>query len=363
MINLNFLSVTITTDEESSFYQCNVTMKDTKDYFRFPRDTPFIVHLFNIDYHFIIDSRTLNRDIDEEGNYNEICSFSGLSPLAKYAVPRCTKITKTWETTEYASVIVEELIGPVNWQLIDWPIAAYRLAAEDAAPLDIALQIVNAVGGLIESQPDGSVVCRHRWPVSIKDFNTVLPDHILYENMILSLTEDPTNDTLIDSIRILDQDASYQDRMEYIPNILDSGEDDPFNGILYAFPSPWRENLRMVTTRFNAIRLGKSSEGTRIISDVNPDFPSEIISFINGQSSTTYPIMSLTTFEWLDENLGSVVVSSYSTSLTATMPGSYHGHSLAKVSYVTRYIAIPVSCVNQDEPIRAQFLLLELQNG
>lgn len=357
MADLDFLSVSISCDEESPYYQCEVTLKDAKDYVRFPRDKAFIVHLLDTDYHFIVDSRSLNRTIDDEGNYSETCTFSGLSPLVQLSSPRSIKLTKTWETPLAASVIVEELIGSVTWNLIDWIIPAYRLAAEQAAPLDVAQQIVQAVGGLIESQPDGSVICRHRWPVSIVDFDTAITDATLTENVIFSGTESPTNDELINNVRLMDQDAGYQDRLEYIPNKLGE-EDDPFHGILYAFPSPWREGLRIVTTRPSVISIGAISEGTRIIADSNVDYPAEILTFAERESSTQYPVMSLTDFEWLDENLGSVTVVPYSTTLEAGN-GTYGGYSLAKISYVTRYLSVPVTCIEQTEAIEAQFLLLE----
>lgn len=358
--NLDFLSCSITSDEDSPYFQCEVTMKNAQDYVRFPRDTPFQIHLLNIDYHFIVDSRSLNRSIDDDGNYSETCSFTGLSPLVRFASPRATKLTKTWTSATLASVIVEELIGTVTWNLIDWMIPAYRLAAENAAPLDIAQQIVQAVGGLIESQPDGSVVCRPRWPVSIQDFASTTPDHILEERMIFSAKESPTNDELIDRVRILDQDAGYQDRLEYVPNQIGEA-DDPFNGVLYAFLSPWREGLRLVTTRPSDVRFGPLSEGTRTIADSNPDYPAELLTFAEGESSTQYPIMSVTSFEWLDENLGGLVTTPYATTVTAGA-GAYGGYSVAKVSYVTRFLSVPVTCGNTTEPIEAQCLLLENQN-
>lgn len=362
MADLDFLSVSISCDEESPYYQCEVTLKDAQDYVKFPRDTPFIIHLFNIDYHFIIDTRGLNRNIDDEGHYSETCSLSGLSPLVRYASPRATKITKTWETSVAASAIVEELIGSVTWNLIDWIIPAYRLAAENAAPLDVAQQVVQAVGGLIESQPDGSVTCRHRWPVSIVDFDTSIADATLSETNIFSAVESTTQDEKVNRVRIMDQDAGYQDRLEYVSNKFENGEDDPFNGILYVFPSPWRSGLRIVTTRPSVIVLGTLSEGTRIIADSNEDYPAEILTFTERESSTQYPVMSLTAFEWLDEDLGSIVVAPYATTLEAGN-GTYGGYSLAKVSYVARYLSIPVSCLEQTEDIEAQFLLLETLNG
>jgi len=360
-MDYQIVTVTISSDEESNYYQCELELRDHQYYPDFYRDRPFLVHLFDIDYYFVVDSRTLNRTIDDNGNQVNTVSISGLSPLCLKGSPRATPITKTWDTPTMVSAIVEELIGVVNWQMVDWMLPAYRLSAENAYPLDIANQLVNAAGGLIESQPDGSVVCRHRWPVSIADIGTATVDLPLYENHIYSITESATNDELKNKVRILDQEATYQDSLEYIPNKI-NGNDDPFNGIMYAYLSPWREGLRIVTTRPSKISLGNLSEGTRTISDSNADFPAEIITFENREGSVRYPVMSLIDFDWLDEDLGSVVITPYSTTLTAG-DGIYGGYSLAKISYTTKFLQIPVSCVESTEDIEAQFLLLEHKDG
>lgn len=359
-MDYQLVSVTISCDEDSPYYQCELELRDHQYYADFPRDKPFLVHLLDQDYQFVVDSRTLNRTIDDEGNQVNTVSISGLSPLCLQSGPRAKTITKTWETPIYASQIVEELIGAVTWQLVDWQIPAYRLAAENAYPLDIANQIVNAVGGLIESQPDGSIVCRHRWPTSIATLDTVAAT-VLTENHIYAITESPTNDDLMNKVRIMDQQASYQDRMEYVPNKI-GDTDDPYNGILYAFLSPWRDGLRIVTTRPSKITLGSLSEGTRVIADTNLDYPAETITFDSREGSVSYPVMSLDSFTWLDENLGSIVVTPYSTTLTAGN-GTYGGYSLAKVGYTTRFISIPVHCLESIDSIEAQFLLLENKDG
>lgn len=363
-MNLDFISLSISSDEESPYFQCEVTLKDSTDYLRFQRDTPFTIHLFGIDYQFIVDSRTLNRTIDDQGNYEETCSFTGLSPLVRFSSPRAKKITQVWNLPCKASQLVQELIGSVIWNMVDWWIPAYRLAAESAAPLDIAAQIVTAAGGLIESQPDGSVVCRHRWPSPLADFEVASVDHCLYETHIFSSTESPTNDQLVNRVRILDQDSGYQDRMEYVPDKMEDGETDhPFHGTLYAYLSPWREGLRIVTTRPSVITLGQVSEGVRLIEDdpkSQPPKTAETITFTNGQGATQYPVMALTEVDWMDEELGAVIVAPYSTVLESGY-GRYHGHSIAKISYTTRFLKIPVRCEESVETIEAQFLLLEDQ--
>jgi hypothetical protein len=360
--DIQLLSASVTADEDSPYYQCEVELRDAKDYSTFVRDQAFILHLFDDEYHFVVDSKGLSRSIDDEGNYQESVTLSGLSPLCLKAAPRSTPITKVWVTPIMASDVVEELIGLVTWNLVDWMIPGYRLSADNADPFEIAQNIVNAAGGLLESQPNGSVVVRHRWPTSIAALDTGIPSTILSETMIYSAQEQPTQDVLMNRIRITDSNAGYQDRLEYEPNQV-YGEDDPWSGMLYAYLSPWRDGLRIVTTRGSKIQLGTQSESTKRIFDADDEQTAEVLTFEGGQSSTRYPIMTLDSLEWWDENLGGLTFVPYATTVEASAEGAYSGYSLAQIEYTTRRLQVPVRCTPDAEAIEAQFLLLETQNG
>jgi hypothetical protein len=161
----------------------------------------------------------------------------------------------------------------------------------------------------------------------------------------------------------MDTNAGYQDRLEYEPNKIGANENDPWNGIMYAYPSPWRDGLRMVTTRGSKVQIGNQTESTKQIFNQDEENTAETLTFESGQSSTQYPIMTLDAFTWLDENLGGLTYSPYATTLEASAPGEYYGYSLAEISYTTRRLQVPVHCSPSDGTIEAQFLLLETQNG
>jgi hypothetical protein len=181
--------------------------------------------------------------------------------------------------------------------------------------------------------------------------------------VIYSAQEQPTQDVLMNRIRILDSDAGYQDRLEYVPNDL-GANDDPWNGILYAYLSPWRDGLRIVTTRGSKVQVGNQTESTkRIFNGTTTEDTAEVLTFESGQSSTHYPIMTLDSLEWWDENLGGVTFVPYATTLEASAEGTYYGYSLAQIEYTSRRLQVPVRCTPSDGTIEAQFLLLETQNG
>lgn len=353
--NIQILSATITADENSSVYQCEVELQNAYDYFNFEYDDDFILHVLGTTYAFVVDGRSLNRSTDDVGHAVSSAKLSGLSPLCRYASPRATPVTKVWSSAVMASSAVAELVGAVTWTMVDWMIPAFRLSAEKAAPLDVAKSIVEAAGGLLESKPDGSIIARPRWPVSVPLITTTTPDHTLTEQVIYVSEERPSTDAVIDRIRISDSSAGFQDRLEFVKS-----EANPWQGWMYAYPSPWREGLRIATTRGSMIQLGTLVEGTRTIED-NPseNTTAETLTFIAGQSSTSYPVMQLIDVDWLDENLGGLIVAPYSTTLEVTAAGNYQGYSIGKVSYSTRFLKVPVICQHSTTEIEAQFLLLE----
>jgi len=332
-------SATVSCDEGSSYWSCEMQLVNASDKSLFTRNTPFYVSWFGTTFNFIVDNSPLNRSIDSEGNVNNTVSINGLSPLCMYESPRATVITKTWDTPLLSSVIVTELLGSVTWNFVDWVIPANRLSVDNASPLSVAKQIVEAAGGLIESNPDGSIVVRHKWPVAANLLSTDSAT-LLGDNNLFSVTESSANDNEINKLRILDADSTDRDTMEFVQD-----ENDWKKGVVRAYPSPWRANLSITKTRNSPpIYLTGESQTTESLT--------EIIEFTNGGGSTSKPISQLTTVVWMDVDLGGLSFQPYSTELTA----SIHGWSLAEVTYVTRYM---YTNARTEEATSAQFLLEE----
>lgn len=332
-------SATVSCDEGSSYWSCEMELVNASDKSLFQRNTPFTVSWFGTTFSFIVDNSPLTRSIDQEGNVSNTVSINGLSPLCTYESPRATVITKTWDTPLLSSVIVTELLGSVTWNLVDWVIPANRLSVDNASPLSIAKQIVEAAGGLIESNPDGSIVVRHKWPVAANLLSTASAT-LLGDNNLFSVAESSANDNEINKLRILDADSTDRDSMEFIRD-----ENDWKKGVIRAYPSPWRGNLSITKTRNSPpIYLTGESQTTESLT--------EIIEFTNGGGSTSKPISQLTTVVWMDVDLGGLSFQPYSTELTS----SIRGWSLAEVTYVARYM---YTNARTEEATSAQFLLEE----
>ena len=341
--------VSINADEGSSFYQCSATILHEVDYRKFVVDSEFTVHLFGDTYSFLVDSKNLSRTIDDDGHLSAQMTIEGLSPIVRSAAPRAITITKTWETPILLSAFITELIGPVDYQVADDYIPAYRLSAENAIPLDLARATMESIGALIESLPDGSVKVRKLWPVSMAALNTSTPDHTLNDDRLFAMSEAPENNDWRNRFRIIDVDSSVQDTLEFV---LDEGS--TLSGTMYAYPSPWRDGLTLRHTRGAPIYLGPLSEElVEMTINSEDEVEPELIEFQEGEASTRYPIESILSLTWLAVDLGAVAFTPHTKTLKSS---SGDGYSLAQIRYTTRRLKARTS---SSEYTSAQYLLEE----
>lgn len=334
---IDISSLDISHDEGSPYYECSLTLSNPLDYRYFVRDTFFTVTLFDKNYVFVVDERSYSRSANEQ-TIDFTASITGLSPLCMYDQPRSVMLTQTWEEYRTASSIVEELLGEVTWGIVDWVVPWYRVSANNSSPLSVARQLVEAAGGVIESQPNGIINVRHLYPTPVNEYQIVPAHHLLGSHHIYSMNEGSGNNVLVDRVRIRDLDGSEQDQFEFE---LDEGSS--YTGVLKAYLSPWRENINIYTTRGPVVVLGARIDKTEELE--------EIIEFTEGRGSSKRPIMNLISASWLSDDLGGFVYNDYDTQITA----ANGGYSLLSIKYVARYFEVRVSV--HENNTSAQFIL------
>jgi hypothetical protein len=238
-----------------------------------------------------------------------------------------------------AETAVENLIGPVDWQLPAWVIPAGRLLLENVTPLAAARNIVAAIGGIIESNPEGSVVCRGRHPVSIPQYGTTPPAGSLFDADVLSVSSQIAPMRGYNRVTIANEEGatgSASDRIEFVANA-----DDPYRGTVRAYLS--------VTRPVVLVHTGHASTVVASLGAVTRT-EAETVEFIEGQSSSRYPVAAITSSVWQHSALGAVVADGQN--LVAATPG----YSLLRITYTTTSIdwrvALPV-----DEEV--QFVLVD----
>ncbi len=139
-------------------------------------DDPIDLELGGEMFKLMVDNKTLERD----GVGMPRLTVSVVSPTARFVAPRATPMDKVWDEPVWARDAAEEAIGEgIRWDLVNWLIPGGRLAVHEASPLDVVRTIVEAVGGLVESLPDGMLRIRHRFPIAVPRWATASVDHVL----------------------------------------------------------------------------------------------------------------------------------------------------------------------------------------
>ncbi|HNG61947.1 MAG TPA: hypothetical protein PKZ52_19155, partial [Cellvibrionaceae bacterium] len=155
---VQLLQATLSCDEDSPVWIASLDIAELADFARIAIGDLITLTLGLEVFKLLIDGKTLSRESSVEPRY----TLSAVSPVARLEAPFAHPTPLYQSAAIAAHTAVTNQIGPVDWQLPVWTIPAGRLMLQDVTPLAAARQIVSSIGGLLESQPDGRVVCRRR---------------------------------------------------------------------------------------------------------------------------------------------------------------------------------------------------------
>ncbi|MBF0371245.1 MAG: hypothetical protein HQL52_17490 [Magnetococcales bacterium] len=173
---LQVSSLTLTQTEGDYAWVADLILADLAGHQRIRTDDLIVITIDGVPWSFIVDEKASQRSATSA----PVPTLSLVSPTASLASPRADTLELSWEDAVDAQTAVEQMLGvSVTWDLVAWTIPGGRLALYDTTPLEAARTVVEAAGGLIETQPDGSILVRHRYPTSPPDWGNATPDHIL----------------------------------------------------------------------------------------------------------------------------------------------------------------------------------------
>jgi hypothetical protein len=307
-------------DEGSPYWSCTLTLAHVTDYQKFTKDAPFSVHVYGDTYQFILDTKGLTRNKPGEVGM----TVSGLSPCMVFDTPRAPQVSRTWEQPVMARAACEALLGQtITWEVPDWLIPGYRLAVSNASPLYIVQLIARAVGGTLESNPDGSLVVRSLFPVSTDRYGSAPADQVLTDEADnITAREGVVYAAQYDKFYVTDATAeqSLRDSLEFIADDTDRSK-----GVLRVHPTPWRTNLVVTSTRDNVLLLPMGTVTRE---------EEEVIEITGGSGTVKYPVLSLVSYEWLDRDLGGLTFVPGTTGVTSA--STEHRYGLLRIRYRVR---------------------------
>lgn len=332
---IRIVQATLSCDEDSSVWIAQIEVADVAEFAQIAIGDGITLTLGLEAFALVIDGKTLSREsIDDQR-----CNLSAVSPLALLDAP-FAGTTRYYEAGAIlAETAVENLIGPVDWQLPAWTIPSGRLLLENVTPLAAARNIVAAIGGIIESAPDGGVICRRRHPVGVSNYGEVTPAGSLFDADVISARAQIAPLRGYNRVTLANEEGASMgtaDRIEYLADA-----EDPYRGTVRAYLTATRPVV-LVHTGHAATVMSSLGTVTRA--------ETELVEFIEGQASTRYPVTAITASSWQHADLGTVTATGQA--LVAAVPG----YSLLRITYTTTSldwrVALPV-----DEEV--QFVLVD----
>lgn len=309
---------TIEISEDSYSWTGTVNLAQIEDFDKFDYDDDVIVRLYGEEYELVVDGKDRGRT----GPAEVRSALRLISRSARSATPRADELTETFGAITASAAVAQILGVAVDWQIIDWLIPAGALAATNADRVELASQIAEAAGGLLETNIDGSFYVRDRYPDAVATWPTATPDQVYLEtDAIMSWSEGFRPQAIFNRFRISNgADARAGDRIEFTRD-----EDTGLAGLLHVFPSPWRD-VNVIHTSDPGIVL--VDEGDVFLER------EDVVEFRDGKGSVGDPVFSIQSVEWFDLDIGPVNFELDSRTVTSSDPVNLY--SLAKINYTTR---------------------------
>lgn len=320
-------------------WTCTAIITNVADYAQLRLDQRFALVIGSERYEFVVDGKELDRSAP--ANYG--MRVTGISPSSLLASPRCVSASYAWDTVTTASGIAKELIPELSWYPIDWVLPAYRFSVQSSTPVEAVRTLAEAIGAVLESEIDGSLYVRSKYPVSVEGYADSPVSHTLLEETdILSVSESYVSSEKFNRLIITDIEQSISDSLEWIEDYAGAT-----TGVVRAYLYPWRTAVSLLHTGVAGVSIAEPV--TTLTSH------EEIIEVFQGQGGTAYPIFSVSSIEYEAQDTGGIIFDPDSRTFTVGGPSF---NSVIRLVYVSRSLDYRVAL---PEVRPTQFLLESAQ--
>jgi hypothetical protein len=299
-------------DDGSPLWLADIVLTTAADYGAIQIGDALTLWLWGSPVSLICDERQMRRSASGAPSY----TIKALSPLALRGAPWHPPIMLG--TVGMARATVARILDQaVTWTLPDWPLPA-TAAALEGTPLDLARQIVGAVGGRLESAPDGTLRARPATPAPVPNWATA-DATALTDRDLLGHADSIGSGARINRLVITSGDSAGQSAQIQIAATADP--DDPLTQTVRAWPWPWRP-----------LELVHTGDGTTAVSAPTETLTAhtEQLTIAAGEASTERPVSTLIASHYQHADLGAV------TSDGPSVRTQTAGYSLLHLEYQAR---------------------------
>jgi hypothetical protein len=234
---------------------------------------------------------------------------------------------------------VEHLIGETYWHTVDWVLTPSAVFYSTTR-LDAAKAIVREAGGVIQSEPNGSVIIRHTYPDKIDQLGGAFIAHrISGTENLLEASELIGSYTEINRVIVTTERESGASRHDY--KVI---KETPTTATVEVYDNRPMARVTLLTTGdLNSVTIGAKQTTTS-------DIIVEVVEFRNGQARLQHKGIAMLGLKWQYQSLGSVRLEDNA------LIAENDGYSVAEVTYSTNKVAWQVS---NYKPELTQFLITE----
>nr|WP_321465170.1 hypothetical protein [uncultured Desulfobulbus sp.] len=304
-------------DESGDVLSCEIHVQTEAEYLLCPFGTGLQVKITSQEgtdvFVFVVTDPHID---DQHGSTSYV--IEAMSPAVLLGAPYADVIDG--EFSGLASEIAASLAGSlsISWETVDWRIPAASWIASGETPLALLKTLAAAVGAVVQSDPDGAIAIRPRYPVSLPKWETIIADLSLTETLDC-FTNGSTPDHRYGYNRFLvsnqssSADSLTLEQIDITSTVKEvRGYQVPWDGLfeLTHTGGPW--------VVIESLGIEEREE-------------TETVEFVAGAGTTQYPVYGLVTVDWQQNNLGTIT-----TAEDGSLTSAITGQSLCAITYLTR---------------------------
>jgi hypothetical protein len=283
---LDPVSISISGSLDQYSLSLSLGLATREEYLACPPGSALTMDLAGTSFSFRVEGRARNR---EHGS--AAYSITALSPAAWLDAPYAETLSA--EYTGLASTIAATLAGsiPLSWQTVDWTVAAGSLLAANETPLSLIRKLAAAVGAVVHSLPNGSMVVLPAYPLAVPTWAASSPGWISTDEDVITSVENYDHRPGFNRYIISDELATTETVR------LEQESIDSQRVRLRAYRTPWQA----VTIRHTG-----GDWVSLVALDIETREVEEVVEFVAGEGRSQYPIYEVVRAEWQQVNLGSI---------------------------------------------------------
>lgn len=336
--------LSISYDIDSYCASFSLTILDRIVWDSLENTTEVVITHGDVEHHSVITSKT-----DNEKNGSLELTVESKSPAVLLAYPYASQISEDFVVEGNASEVVNDIAALEGWTIAWWmdsdpPQTSTTLDVAGEYPLDVIRSLVNELGGVLNSHPDGSLHAIKRQPVDSDKYDLAVVDEVistLSDLVSVTSNSDQRSGANYFSISDSSSDSEYELTQEKITEST---------ALVKAYKVPWiSSQVELTTSELTSANIAvpiPTSPVTEIIEELD-------VSIVEGSGTVDKPCYGEVTWDYgTRTNLGEITIDEEGNVTT-----EIKGETLVNVTYLTKSWQWEVSCT---DPETAQFNLFSM---